>query len=331
VAVRHSTGRHRTRSADVRPPAWDWTFETDGALALDRDDLWIESALSSPVLPQPQHRPHRRPLKRRRRSADVARVPRANGRAARRAFRQRRAPGRQTARIIGLVIASFAMVVVLFLTAFGSSGTDRTPVALAPSKRLNPAPPPRPQAIALRGPLKLQLPIHQQRVTAIGYHAAASGALALEPVGSQANQGFLRRVARRVFGGGDGGIRYYELGGEGGPSTAVLNVGAPSGTDVYAPVDGTVVGLASHIVSGRKYGARIDVQPSDAPSLVVSITHLRADPALEVGDSVAASRSKIGSVIDFSKVEQQALARYTQDAGNHVAIEVQPAPTLAIP
>jgi hypothetical protein len=36
-------------------------------------------------------------------------------------------------------------------------------------------------------------------------------------------------------------------------------------------------------------------------------------------------------VIDFSKVEQQALARYTQDAGNHVAIEVHPAATLAIP
>ena len=34
---------------------------------------------------------------------------------------------------------------------------------------------------------------------------------------------------------------------------------------------------------------------------------------------------------NFSKVEQQALARYTPDAGTHVAIEVQPAATLAIP
>jgi hypothetical protein len=220
---------------------------------------------------------------------------------------------------------------MLFLMAFGSNGMDGSPVAFAPSKRLNPAPPPRPQVVAERGSLRLQLPVYQQRVTAIGYHAAANGALALQPVGSQANQGFVKRIVRRLFGGGGSGIRYYQLGGDGGPSTAVLNVGAPSGTDVYAPVDGTVVGLASHIVSGRKYGARIDLQPTDTPSLVVSITHLRADPALEVGDSVAASRSKIGSVIDFSKVEQQALARYTQDAGNHVAIEVHPAATLAIP
>jgi hypothetical protein len=328
--VTHSTRIDRTAPAIVpRPPAWEWTFETDGALAVDRGDLWVESALSSPVLP-PQPRPHRPSLKRRRHSASVTRLHGSRAGARRRAS-QRRAPRRHTGRIVGFAIVTFAIVVTLFLTAFGSSGTGGSPVAFAPSKRLLPAPPPRPQVIAVSGPLRLQLPVSQRRVTAIGYHAAASGALALEPVGSQANQGFVRRLARRLFGGGGRGIGYYQLGGQGGPSTAVLNVGAPSGTDVYSPVDGTVVGLSSNIVSARKYGARIDLQPTDAPSLVVSITHLRADPALEVGDSVAASRSKIGSVIDFSKVEQQALARYTQDAGNHVAIEVQPAATLAIP
>jgi murein DD-endopeptidase MepM/ murein hydrolase activator NlpD len=245
--------------------------------------------------------------------------------------RQARTPSRHTGRLVGVAIASFALVVTLFLTAFGSNGTDGSPVSFAHSKRLNPAPPPRPQVLAVRGPLRLQLPISESRVTAIGYHSAASGSLALDPVGSRANEGLARRIVRRLFGGGGRGIRYYQLGGQGGPSTGVLNVGAPSGTDVYSPVDGTVVGLASHVVSGRKRGVRIDIQPTDAPSLVVSITHLRADPALEIGDAVAASRSRIGSVIDFSKVEQQALARYTQDAGNHVAVEVQPAATLAIP
>jgi murein DD-endopeptidase MepM/ murein hydrolase activator NlpD len=244
---------------------------------------------------------------------------------------QSRTRTRHSGRIVAVAIASFALVVLLFLTAFGSSGTDGSPVSFAQSKRLNPAPPPRPQVLAVRGPLRLQLPISDDRVTAIGYHAAASGSLALDPVGSRANEGLAKRIVRRFFGGGGRGIRYYQLGGQGGPSTGVLNVGAPSGTDVYSPVDGTVLGVTRHVVSGRKYGVRIDIQPTDAPSVVVSITHLRADPALDVGDAVAASRSKIGSVIDFSKVEQQALARYTQDAGNHVAIEVQPAATLAIP
>jgi hypothetical protein len=35
-------------------------------------------------------------------------------------------------------------------------------------------------------------------------------------------------------------------------------------------------------------------------------------------------------VIDFARVERQALARVTQDAGNHVSIEVHPA-TLSLP
>jgi hypothetical protein len=35
-------------------------------------------------------------------------------------------------------------------------------------------------------------------------------------------------------------------------------------------------------------------------------------------------------VIDFASVERQALARVTQDAGNHVSIEVHPA-TLSLP
>jgi len=38
--------------------------------------------------------------------------------------------------------------------------------------------------------------------------------------------------------------------------------------------------------------------------------------------------SKLGTVLDFSRVERQALSRYTNDAGNHVLIEVHPSATL---
>jgi hypothetical protein len=50
-----------------------------------------------------------------------------------------------------------------------------------------------------------------------------------------------------------------------------------------------------------------------------------------VGSSVASAVSKIGTIIDFSSVEKQALARYTQDAGNHVSIELHPPASLALP
>jgi hypothetical protein len=257
--------------------------------------------------------------------------PRAPGQA-RRNLQARAVARRRARRIAGLIAASIAVIITLLLSAFSSdSRSPSVATEPAPAKRLLPAGPPRPQVVALRGSLRLQLPIDQTRVTAIGYHAVGGGALALEPVGRRANEGLLSRIVRGLFGGGESRIKYYHLGGEDGPETAALDVGAPPGTDVYSPVDGTVVGITPYIVSEKKLGARIDVQPATAPSLVVTLTHLRPDPALSVGSAVAAARSKIGTVLDFSGVERQALARYTQDAGNHVSIEVHPAATLALP
>jgi hypothetical protein len=229
-----------------------------------------------------------------------------------------------------LLVASAAIGVTLLLTAFGSDSTSSLPTAPAPAQRLLPSGPPRPQVVALQDSLRIQMPISQTRITAIGYHGVDNGALALEPVGHQANEGVLARLVRRIAGTGDNGIAYYQLGGEG-PETAVLNVGAAPGTDVYAPVDGAVVGITSFVVSGRRLGSRIDIQPANAPSLVVSLTRLRSDPTLTVGAAVSAGTSKIGTVLDLSQVERQSLARYTQDAGNHVALEVHPGATVAVP
>ena len=45
---------------------------------------------------------------------------------------------------------------------------------------------------------------------------------------------------------------------------------------------------------------------------------------------MTAGGSKLGSVVDFSRAERQALARYTNDSGNHVVVEVHPSATLAV-
>jgi hypothetical protein len=225
-----------------------------------------------------------------------------------------------------------AIGVTLLVTAFGStSANTRVRAAtVAPAERLLPARP-IPQVIATRGALRLELPVAQSRVTALGYHASSAGALGLDPIGSPANAGLLARVSHRLFGGASGGLRYYRLGGSDGPDTGALNVGAAPGTDIYSPVDGTIVGIADNIISGRKHGVRLDIQPADAPALVVSVTHLRPDPALSVGSTVESTVSKIGTVLDLSKVETQALARYTQDQGNHVAVEVHQATAPSTP
>jgi hypothetical protein len=183
--------------------------------------------------------------------------------------------------------------------------------------------------LALLGSIRLLQPV--SRVTAIGYHASGDGALALRPVGKQLNQGIVGRVARKLFGsGGNDSLRYYVLGGGTGPATSSLDVGALPGTDVYSPVDGRVVAIMPYVLAGKKMGAQIDIQPSGNPSLVVSLTHLRPDPNLTVGATLTATTSKVGTILDFAKVERQALARVTQDAGNHVSVEVHPA-TLSLP
>jgi murein DD-endopeptidase MepM/ murein hydrolase activator NlpD len=229
------------------------------------------------------------------------------------------------------VLLGLAFVVVLALAAFRPGGRPVIGTsAPASASRLLPPPPPSGLVVATYGQLHVFTPINETVVTAIGYHGAGDDALPLDPVGRQANEGLLSRLFHRIFGGGGGGVAYYQLGGGQGPSTGALDIGAAPGTDVYAPVDGTVVGLRDYVLDGTRYGSVIDIQPAGEPSVVVSLSHLKPDPALTVGSQLAKSTSKVGAVVDTSGVERLALARYTQDAGNYVEIVLHSASTAPL-
>jgi len=333
------SGEHRAdRTGAVIPlraPAWDWSFDeaqtgglTVGALALDSYELWHEPVLQSEISLS-QTGGGRPGLKRVAGFVTVApmppRAPRGAGRA-----RERRT-ARRVRRFSALTIVLSVVVITLVLTAFGAGSPSAATEVPAPSKRLLPDGPPQSQIIAVQDRLRVQLPIAQSRLTAIGYHAADNGAIPLEPLGRQGNRGLFGRLADRVFGGDDGPLVYYRLEGGRGPATAVLDVGAAPGTDVFSPVEGTVTGISELVLDGERRGVRVDIQPTNAPSLVVSVTRLRPDPTLTVGATVVAASSRLGTMLDLSRFERQALARYTQDAGNHVSIEVHPAATLALP
>jgi hypothetical protein len=257
----------------------------------------------------------------------------AQGLSARAAQREEmRAKTRRARRTAALAVVACVSLVTLLLTAFGTGSADSVESGgPAPAGRLLPAGPPRAQIVAIQDAVRIQMPINQSRVTAVGYHAAGTAVLALQPVGHQANAGLFDRIVRRLFGQSGSGISYYLLEGGVGARTGGLDVGAPIDTDVYAPVDGSVIGISDHVVNGRAYGVRIDIQPSGNPSIVVSLANLMADPKLTVGSTVSSGRSKIGRVIDLSAVEKAGLARYTQDKGQHVHIEVRPASSLATP
>lgn len=312
---KHETPPGQATVTQLRPPVWDWTFETDGALALEADDASdLKGQVTSVTVPRMAQ-------------------PEAQGLAYRAAEReQMRARLRRSRRTAALLIAACVSLVLLLLTAFGTGGVASSVTrGPAPANRLLPAGPPRAQVIALQDTLRIQMPINQSRVTAIGYHASGSDVLPLKPVGTQANAGILKRLFHRLFGQKGSEIRYYQLGGGVGSQTGGLDVGAPVDTDVYSPVDGSVMAISDLIVNGKAYGVRIDIQPSGSPGVVVTLENLHPDPALAVGSTVSAGRTKIGRVIDLSSVEQAALARYTQDKGQHVHIEVRAASGLASP
>jgi len=243
---------------------------------------------------------------------------------------RRRRPEKHAGRFLLTALLSTVLLVTLLLTAFGTwSSTPVSTRSLASANVLAGGQPLQ-QIVATSGALHLQLPVSQSAVTAIGYHQAGDDSLALDPVGRQGNAGLFARLWHRLAGTDANRLVWYQLRGDRGPGTSTLSVGAAPGTDVYSSVDGTVVGISDYVVSNRTYGVRIDIRPQSAPSVVVSLTHLRADPALTVGSAVAARRSKIGVVVDLTSVERQALARYTQDAGNNVSLSVHPAAVLSL-
>jgi len=245
----------------------------------------------------------------------------------RRRVERRQARAARRARLVALlVVLSTVFFVAIALTAFG--GTTIPTAAIIPRQSQATVAQTRPttEIVAQRGQVRLQLPISQSRLTAIGYHSAGSGALSLNPVGHQANEGLVSRIVHGVFGGGGGSPKWYSLAGGG---TSALDVGAPVGSDVYSPVDGTVVAIKPFIIEGKSYGSEIDIQPQNAPSVVVGVTQLVADPALNVGTPVVSGATKLGRVADLATIEKQALAQYTNDAGNHVTIEMRAAPVIA--
>ena len=218
-------------------------------------------------------------------------------------------------------------VVTLALTAFdGQNGG--TPAVSRPAPLPVTSAPPDPHVLATVGNLRVQSPVAEGGVTAIGFHGSEDAALVLKPVGPQVNEGLLARLWRRITGATRSGLAWYQL--SGGP-LRTLDVGAVAQTDVYSPIDGTVVAIREQVVSGRTVGAEIELRPSSAPSLVVSIENVRPDPALSVGANVAAGSSKLGTVADISRYERQALERYGADRGNNVALQVFPSASLGVP
>jgi hypothetical protein len=217
-------------------------------------------------------------------------------------------------------------LVTVLLTAFGSGGASRGTAPLENVVSADAAAVrPQPQVLASVGNLNLQLPVATPALTAIGFHGSNDGSLSLQPAGRQANEGLLARVWRGIVGARRESPRWYQL--EGGPQgTNVLDVGTAPGTDVYSPVDGSVIAVSDLVIGGIQVGSRIDLRPSLAPSVMVSVMNVKPDQWIAVGTPVVAAKSKLGTAVDVAAVEKQALAAHAPDGGNNVSVAVYPSP-----
>jgi hypothetical protein len=227
-------------------------------------------------------------------------------------------------------------VVVLGATALrgGSAPRIQAAVAVTPPKHaLAPDGPPIPTLMA-GGPngLELDVPVAQGRVTAIVYHGVGDAhTIALAPAGHQKNAGILTKLSNLLTGTSTGaGPAYYVDSAGGGPETGSVDIGAVAGTRVYSPVDGTIVGIRPYVLDGSPHGSILQIQPTSTPADIVTLTNIRTTSQIAVGDQVIAARSRLGTVIDLSRVITQELAKYTSDAGNHVHLEVGPAPAASL-
>jgi hypothetical protein len=228
------------------------------------------------------------------------------------------------------------VVVTVIATALRSGSSANTPAALAitPPSQLAPNAPPAPIGLATApGNLVLDMPITRRRMTAIVYHSVGtSQVVPLAPLGSQRNAGILNTIAKMLTGApdGGGGPSYYVDDSGQGPSTSSVDVGAVAGTDVYSPVDGKVVSIRPYVIDGTAHGSVIEIQPTSTPADVVTLTNLGTAAGIVAGSPVSAAKTKLGTIVDLSKVLSQEMAKYTSDAGNHVHIEVGPAPTMNV-
>lgn len=203
------------------------------------------------------------------------------------------------------------------------------------------------------GPLRIHVPVPASSVTALAFHQASfTNAMALTPlVPIMSLQTALRiasnkravkagttvtpeptqtagaapatvTVAADVWKGK--AIKLWRSGRSGQPVTAV-DCGALPGTDVYAPVDGTVVYIRTYKLYGKYNDYEVHISPKDLPEADCVVIHI-TDVAVAPGQTVEAGWTKIAKVRLLSKSTGLQLRDYTDDGGDHCHLQVNRLP-----
>lgn len=225
-------------------------------------------------------------------------------------------------RFVALALVG-ALVALAVWAAYSIPGSEPAPVpqsAGAPGLAAS-AGPAEDVVVARVESVDLLLPVVRGVTTAVAFRPVDNaGAVPLQPSGKRASGGSLGQRLADVFAGG-GGLQYYIMEGGGGAGTAGLDVGAVPGSAVTSPVDGKVVGVKKYRLFDRYDDVEVQIQLAGDPSLLLIVTHL-AKVKVAAGDNVTRGETALGEVRGFPATLDQALSRYTSDAGDHVQLMV---------
>lgn len=246
-----------------------------------------------------------------------------------------------------IVVAAFLLAAVaLARPAVTGPVRIQTLAAMKPASEATVAKLVRPTPeFATCGTLRLRLPVPADSVTAIAFHQAslnhAVAMTSLVPevsVSAAARLAAAKRAATATVeptttatptvnaaGVWNGQIvRLWRSGRSGRPDTAV-DVGAPPGTPVFSPVDGTVVYVRTYKLYGKYDDYEVHIAPKDAADVDVVLIHI-SDVCVAPGDEVKAGMTRVAYVRRLSNLTSLQLARYTADGGDHTHMQVNRLP-----
>jgi hypothetical protein len=221
----------------------------------------------------------------------------------------------------------FVLAMLALAAIIASSRTSSTPLlderTMSAAREMASLEQPSEIPLARAGDIQLMLPIHERQVTAIGYQPVDdSNVVNLSPNGHQVNDSFFSSLGRMTSSDGPAYFVMEENGFQGGSMTNSIDVGAPAGTFVFAPVDGTILGIRSYNLKGRCPDSEIKIQPFNQSNMIVVLTHVGNIQAT-LGQPVKAGVTRIAAVRQLDSCMEQQLSRFTYDSGNHVHMQVE--------
>lgn len=216
------------------------------------------------------------------------------------------------------------------LTNIAAGSTPKATPAVASTIA---TPQPTPYFASYKG-LKLRLPVKLATLTEIGFHQASYGyALSMK---TQLKNADLSDAGDHKGTGRNKSLQPSDpdawLIGRvlrmwrprpGRPDTAA-DVGSAVGSDVFAPVTGTVIKVKLYKLYGRWDDYEIHISPDGYPNLDLVMIHVK-DVSCAPGDRVDAGLTRIAAVRKLSDKFYDQLASYTKNGGNHVHVQVNDA------